>query len=55
MLAVAALGGYLATKAKGPPGWITLGRGMHRLILLEQGWIAARTAMSPSKPDPLEH
>ena len=55
MLAVAVLGGYLVTKAKGPPGWITLGRGMQRLLQFEQGWIASRAALARPGSDPLEH
>lgn len=55
MIAVAVLGGYLVTKATRPPGWITLGRGMQRLMSLEQGWIAGATAARPSGHDPLEH
>lgn len=55
MLAVAILGGYLVTKAKAPPGWITLGRGMQRLIDLEHGWLAAQAARTLRHDDPLEH
>lgn len=40
LLAVAQLGGYL--RSKHPPGWITLGRGMQRLLDAEVGWLAAR-------------
>jgi len=54
MLAVAILGGYLVTKAKAPPGWITLGRGMQRLIDLEHGWLAAQAAGPPRRDDPLD-
>jgi len=54
MLAIAILGGYLITKAKGDPGWITLGRGMRRLMDYEQGWVAAIAADRATK-DPLEH
>ena len=42
MLAVAGLGGHL--KRNGDPGWQTLGRGYHDLLLLEAGW-AARDEM----------
>jgi hypothetical protein len=55
MLAVAILGGYLVTKAKAPPGWITLGRGMQRLLDLEQGRLAAHAAAPRRRSDPLEH
>lgn len=55
MIAVAALGGYLVTKAKGPPGWMTLGRGMQRLLEFELGWIAGRQAALNPPEDPLEH
>jgi hypothetical protein len=54
MLAIAILGGYLITKAKTPPGWITLGRGMQRLLTYEQGWSAGQAAARQPK-DPLEH
>jgi Transposase DNA-binding/Transposase DDE domain len=40
--AVAALGGHL--KHNGPPGWITIGRGMAELLTLERGWMAALDA-----------
>jgi hypothetical protein len=50
MIAVAALGGYLVTKAKGPPGWITLGRGLQRLALLETGWNAAQQLRALDDP-----
>jgi hypothetical protein len=50
MIAVAALGGYLVTKAKGPPGWITLGRGLQRLSLLETGWNAAQQLRALDDP-----
>jgi hypothetical protein len=39
-LALAALGGHL--RSNGPPGWIVLGRAYEKLLVLEQGWIAAR-------------
>jgi hypothetical protein len=55
MLAVAVLGGYLVTKAKGPPGWLTLGRGMHTLLAFEAGWVAAKASAAKSGKDPLEH
>lgn len=37
LLAVAALGGHL--KQNGEPGWQTIGRGFHDLLLLENGWL----------------
>jgi hypothetical protein len=40
MLAVAGLGGHI--KNNGDPGWIVLGRGFQCLLMLEQGWIAAK-------------
>jgi len=40
MFAVAALGGHL--KHNGDPGWIVLGRGYERLLVLEQGWLLAK-------------
>jgi hypothetical protein len=38
--AVAGLGGWL--KHNGPPGWLTLKRGLERLLTLEEGWLMAR-------------
>jgi hypothetical protein len=38
--ALAALGGHL--RSHGPPGWIVLGRAYEKLLLLEQGWVAAQ-------------
>jgi hypothetical protein len=40
LLAVARLGGHV--KSNGAPGWIVLGRGYQRALLLERGWRAAR-------------
>jgi hypothetical protein len=40
LLAIAALGGHL--KHKGEPGWLVLGRGYERLLVLEQEWVLAR-------------
>jgi hypothetical protein len=37
LFAVAALGGHHNNR---PPGWIVIGRGMEKLILLETGWTA---------------
>lgn len=39
LYAVAGLGGHL--KRNGPPGWLTLARGMQTLLMLEMGWNAA--------------
>jgi hypothetical protein len=44
MLAVARLGGHI--KNNGEPGWAVLGRGFHKLLAREEGWIAAMTARS---------
>jgi hypothetical protein len=44
MLAVARLGGHI--KNNGEPGWAVLGRGFHKLLALEEGWIAALNARS---------
>jgi hypothetical protein len=38
-LALAALGGHL--KRNGDPGWIILGRAYEKLLVLEEGWVAA--------------
>src|SRR6185295_460440 len=43
LLAVARLGGHL--KRNGAPGWMTLGRGLEKLIAYEAGWLAARAKM----------
>jgi hypothetical protein len=40
--ALAALGGHL--RSNGEPGWIVLGRAYEKLLVLEQGWLAARAA-----------
>lgn len=37
-LAVASLGGHLPSN--GPPGWLVLGRGYNRLLVLHEGWKA---------------
>lgn len=42
LLAIAAMGGHLSNN--GAPGWIVLGRGYEKLLLLEQGWLAAQSA-----------
>jgi hypothetical protein len=39
LFAVARIGGHL--KRNGDPGWLTLGRGFEKLLLLEAGWRAA--------------
>jgi hypothetical protein len=39
-LAVAMMGGYI--RSKRPFGWLTLGRGLEKLITLTAGWIAAK-------------
>jgi hypothetical protein len=44
MLAVARLGGHI--KNNGEPGWAVLGRGFHKLLAREEGWIAAMNARS---------
>jgi hypothetical protein len=42
LLAVAILGGYKTGYSGGrPAGWPTLGEGMERLLVLEEGWLAA--------------
>jgi hypothetical protein len=40
--AIAKLGGHL--KRNGPPGWLTLGRGLESLLIMEAGWRAAMAA-----------
>jgi len=44
LLALAALGGHL--RSNGPPGWIVLGRAFDKLLVLEQGWVAAERRRS---------
>lgn len=44
--AIAKLGGHL--KRNGPPGWLTLGRGLQALLLMEAGW---RAAMAQPRSD----
>lgn len=41
MRAVARLGGFLARKGDGEPGWRTLWRGMYALLLMEHGYLCA--------------
>jgi hypothetical protein len=43
-MALAALGGHL--RSNGPPGWIVLGRAYEKLLVLEQGRLAARSRRS---------
>jgi hypothetical protein len=45
LLALAALGGHL--RSNGPPGWIVLGRAFDKLLVLEQGWVAAQGVEDP--------
>jgi hypothetical protein len=47
LLAVAILGGYKTGYTGGrPPGWPTLGGGMERLLVLEEGWLAAASLLN---------
>jgi hypothetical protein len=43
--ALAALGGHL--RSNGEPGWIVLGRAYEKLLVLEQGWLAAQGTGDP--------
>jgi len=43
--ALAALGGHI--RSNGEPGWIVLGRAYEKLLVLEQGWLAAHAAGDP--------
>jgi hypothetical protein len=43
LVAIAKLGGYLARKHDGPPGWQTIWRGWQRLMLLSEGYHLARS------------
>jgi len=40
-VAVARLGGYLARRNDGPPGWLTIWRGWQELVLMLQGFLLA--------------
>ena len=40
-VAVARLGGYLARRSDGPPGWLTIWRGWQELVLMLQGFLLA--------------
>lgn len=42
LVAVARVGGFLARKHDGNPGWISIWRGWHRLMLMVQGFLLAR-------------
>jgi hypothetical protein len=44
LLAIARLGGHL--RSNGPPGWLTLARGMVALAQAHVGWVACRVAMA---------
>lgn len=44
LLAIAALGGHL--KHNGDPGWEVIENGLERLLLLEEGWLAANASRS---------
>jgi hypothetical protein len=48
LFAVARLGGHL--KQNGDPGWLTLGRGFEKLLLLEAGWHAALSQTPAGDP-----
>lgn len=41
LVAVARLGGFLARKGDGNPGWLTIWRGWRRLVLLAEGYLLA--------------
>jgi hypothetical protein len=43
------LAGHL--KRNGDPGWVTLGRGYERLLILEEGWTLARPRDSGQRCD----
>lgn len=43
LLLLARLGGHL--KNNGPPGWITLGQGYEKLLLLRMGWYLAMSSL----------
>jgi hypothetical protein len=43
--AVAQLGGFLARKSDGEPGWRTIWKGMHKLLLMEYGCLLGSDAI----------
>jgi hypothetical protein len=47
LVSIARLGGFLARKSDGLPGWQTLWRGMQALLTLEQGFLLAK----PEEPE----
>lgn len=46
---IARMGGYMARRRDGPPGWLTLWRGYQRLQLKVEGFLLAR-GLAPSPP-----
>ena len=42
LVAIARLGGFLARKGDGPPGWISIWRGWHTLTAMVQGFLLAQ-------------
>jgi hypothetical protein len=42
---IARIGGFIGRKSDGHPGWLTLMRGMHDLLLVEQGVVLANKSM----------
>lgn len=42
LVAIARLGGFLARKGDGPPGWISIWRGWHTLTVMVQGFLLAQ-------------
>jgi len=48
--AVARLGGFLARKGDGEPGWRTLWRGMYDLLLMEHGYLLSKNELLSPQP-----
>jgi len=44
LIATARLGGFLARKSDGSPGWLTIWRGLQKLVLLTEGYALAQEA-----------
>jgi len=42
LVAIARLGGFLARKSDGPPGWLSIWRGWHMLTAMVQGFLLAQ-------------
>jgi len=48
LIAIARLGGFLARRHDGDPGWITIWRGWQRLMIMTDGVLSLRTKSRPA-------